>query len=98
MFQQKRELQRTVKKIKDILARKSGEADEVEELIMVDMIQRLGLEHYFCKYIHAILERHYLKCCALEEGGGDDLHKVALRFRLLRQEGYNVSAGEFILS
>uniref|UniRef100_A0A7C9CM66 S-linalool synthase n=1 Tax=Opuntia streptacantha TaxID=393608 RepID=A0A7C9CM66_OPUST len=94
-YTQKRELQHTVKKIKDILARKSREADEVEELIMVDMIQRLGLEHYFCKDIQAILERHYLKCCALEEGGGDDLHKVALRFRLLRQEGYNVSADSF---
>uniref|UniRef100_A0A803NE37 Terpene synthase N-terminal domain-containing protein n=1 Tax=Chenopodium quinoa TaxID=63459 RepID=A0A803NE37_CHEQI len=69
-----------------------GKVDHVEELVMIDAIQRLGLECYFGDDIDRILR----KCSETDsEGGGDDLHGVALRFRLLRQGGYNLQADIF---
>uniref|UniRef100_A0A803NDI8 Uncharacterized protein n=1 Tax=Chenopodium quinoa TaxID=63459 RepID=A0A803NDI8_CHEQI len=88
---QEYQLQHTVKKIKKILRSKLSSYSQVEELIMIDAIQRLGLEHYFHDDIHDVLERHHVHCITMVEDGSN-LHDVALRFRLLRQAGYNVSA------
>jgi len=95
-FQQQHELQHAVKKIRTILANKSGKDDDgLEELIMIDTIKRLGLDHYFQEEIRAILAKHNSEWRTLDkEGGGRDLYEVALRFRLLRQEGYHVTSGE----
>ena len=76
------------------MASKSSGHDQLEELIIIDTIQRLGLEHYFRNEISAALQRHYTKVCTLEEDGGADLHEIALCFRLLRQEGYKITTGE----
>lgn len=84
------ELEHAVKKVREII--RSSKNDRLEELIMIDSIQRLGLEHYFKDEIHAVLQRHYERFCKLEESSDDDLHEVALRFRLLRQQGYHVTA------
>ncbi|XP_021719459.1 (3S,6E)-nerolidol synthase 1-like [Chenopodium quinoa] len=62
---------------------------------MIDAVQRLGLEYYFHDNIHDVLERHHVQCSTMVEDGSN-LHDVALRFRLLRQAGYNVSAGKQI--
>jgi len=94
-FQQQYELQHAVKKIRTILANKSGKDDGLEKLIMIDTIKRLALDHYFQEEIAAILAAHNSEWCTLDEEGGGDLHEVALRFRLLRQEGYHVTCGEF---
>ncbi|GAB4831046.1 (3S,6E)-nerolidol synthase 1 [Ancistrocladus abbreviatus] len=64
----------------------------LEELTMIDAIQRLGVDYYFREEIKEVLDRQYVAnyddhCC--------DLHEVAVRFRLLRQEGYNVPADVF---
>lgn len=67
---------------------KEGDEYQIEELVMIDAIQRLGLEYYFQEDINAALR----KWSKVEEGG-HNLHDVALRFRLLRQAGYNVQAG-----
>lgn len=88
------QLEDAVKKIKKIMASKTSEDDQLEALIMIDTIQRLGLEYYFHEEIHAALERQYANYSTLV-GHGDDLHEVALRFRLLRQEGYDVIADVF---
>ncbi|XP_021850089.1 (3S,6E)-nerolidol synthase 1 isoform X2 [Spinacia oleracea] len=83
-----------VKKIKKTMTSKSTRYGQVEELIMIDAIQRLGLEYYFHDEIQDVLERHHVQCITIGEYGSN-LHDVALRFRLLRQAGYNVSADIF---
>jgi len=64
-------------------------------LHLIDQIQRLGIDHHFEHDIDEHLEeihKHYFR---LDHGDfkGDDLHMVALIFRLLRQQGYDVSSG-----
>lgn len=70
----------------------------LEELVMVDTIQRLGIDHLFQEEITAVLHKHYLGCFSQSNGVdccSNDLHEVSLRFRLLRQEGYHISAHTF---
>jgi hypothetical protein len=68
--------------------------DPVEGLNMIDAIQRLGIDHYFQEEIGAILHRQYVE--SISHGDfGQDLHEVALSFRLLRQQGYFVPAGGY---
>ncbi|GLT59065.1 hypothetical protein SLA2020_319070 [Shorea laevis] len=71
-----------------------GETSSCESLTMIDAVQRLGIDHYFQDEIEQVLQKHYL---IHGNGGylGLNLHEVALRFRLLRQQGYYVSAGLF---
>lgn len=60
---------------------------------MIDTVQRLGIDYYFQDEIEQILQRQYI---IFFTHGGDrhnDLQEVALRFRLLRQQGYHVSPG-----
>lgn len=73
--------------------------NSVESLKVVDCILRLGIEYHFEEEIEAILQRQYkmlidsdYQCC-----DDEDLNLVALRFRLLRQQGYHVSSGNFQL-
>ena len=68
---------------------------QLDELIMIDAIQRLGLEYYFQEDIHRVLEKHHRKVTTMGEDGGN-LHYVALRFGLLRHAGYNVSEGKTV--
>ncbi|KAK3431526.1 hypothetical protein EUGRSUZ_E03572 [Eucalyptus grandis] len=66
--------------------------EPVESLIIVDMIQRLGVESLFREQIKAILTWQYTHFSSLNHGK-DDVYEIALRFRLLRQEGYRLPAG-----
>ncbi|GAV89482.1 Terpene_synth domain-containing protein/Terpene_synth_C domain-containing protein, partial [Cephalotus follicularis] len=68
--------------------------DHFEGLTMIDAVQRLGIDHYFQEEIEEILKRQYM---TTNTNGGhtNDLYEVALRFRLLRQEGYRVSPNVF---
>ncbi|CAA0825142.1 S-(+)-linalool synthase- chloroplastic [Striga hermonthica] len=68
-----------------------------ESLILVDAIQRLGISRHYKEEIHAIIEQHHL----MKTHGRRGTHKfeycrslrnVSLSFRLLRQQGYHVSA------
>ncbi|XP_022140146.1 (3S,6E)-nerolidol synthase 1-like [Momordica charantia] len=68
-----------------------GEDPSLETLDLVDAAQRLGVDYRFQTEIDLILESHY----AIANSPGDDLHQVALRFRLLRQRGYFVSSDVF---
>ncbi|GLT70748.1 hypothetical protein SLA2020_428080 [Shorea laevis] len=74
--------------------RKIGEDDPFESLYMIDAVQRLGVDNYFQEEIEAILDGHYVKYVAHVDCG-HELHEVALRFRLLRQQGYYVPADVF---
>ena len=75
------------------MLREVGE-NQSEGLVLIDALQRLGIDYHFPGEIEAFLDRQYMKysatCDYLE---CDDLYEVSTRFRLLRQEGYNVPAG-----
>ncbi|KAK3431796.1 hypothetical protein EUGRSUZ_E03606 [Eucalyptus grandis] len=58
------------------------------------MIQRLGVKSLFREQIKAILRWQYTHFSSLNHGK-DDVYEIALRFRLLRQEGYHVPADVF---
>nr|GMD52679.1 (-)-germacrene D synthase-like isoform X2 [Ipomoea batatas] len=60
---------------------------------LINKIQRLGLSYQFEKEIETSLE-HIFKAYD-EFNDENDLFIVSLRFRLLRQEGYHVSANVF---
>ncbi|XP_039169735.1 (3S,6E)-nerolidol synthase 1 [Eucalyptus grandis] len=68
--------------------------EPIESLIIVDMIQRLGVKSQFREQIKAILMWQYTHFSSLNHGK-DDVYEIALRFRLLRQEGYRVPADVF---
>nr|GFC32678.1 (E)-beta-ocimene synthase, chloroplastic-like [Tanacetum cinerariifolium] len=66
-------------------------------LELIDSIERLGLSYRFQKFISQALE----KIASINENNVEDeetkeLHAVSLKFRLLRQHGYNVSEGASI--
>ncbi|XP_058072945.1 sesquiterpene synthase TPS2-like isoform X2 [Magnolia sinica] len=69
-------------------------SDSLQELNLINEIQRLGVAYHFEKEIKDALSRMH---DAHINGNdiSDDLHAVALWFRLLRQQGYNVSSNVF---
>lgn len=76
---------------------KLGE-EAVEGLNMIDSVQRLGIDHHFQEEIDQILQKQHLIITSGSAHGADhhrDLHEVAVRFRLLRQQGYFVPDGRY---
>lgn len=62
-------------------------------LVLVDTLQRMGIEHHFQQEIQSILQKEYEQnTCFLKY---QNHHDFSLCFRLLRQEGYHVSAGNW---
>ncbi|CAL5356703.1 unnamed protein product [Camellia sinensis] len=75
-----------------IILEKVADEDPLDALEMVDDLQRLGVFYHFKDEIERALERIYNmndKC------NNEDLHATALKFRLLRQHGYNVPQDVF---
>ncbi|KAL6649982.1 hypothetical protein ACP70R_014206 [Stipagrostis hirtigluma subsp. patula] len=60
---------------------------------LVDALERLGIDIHFHEEIDAALSRVHSQ--ELELGRSEELHIVALRFRLLRQHGFWVSPDVF---
>ncbi|KAL6616441.1 hypothetical protein ACP70R_038711 [Stipagrostis hirtigluma subsp. patula] len=72
----------------------AGKAMSVADVVMlVDALERLGIDSHFRKEIDTALCRVHSE--ELEPDNSDDLHIVALRFCLLRQHGFRVSADVF---
>ncbi|XP_020555101.1 bicyclogermacrene synthase-like [Sesamum indicum] len=89
---EEKELQRQKELVKRVLVRVPHHSSHKLELI--DSIQRLGVSYHFEEEIGKSLQyMHdtYLECCNKD----NDLRTVALRFRLLRQQGYRVSCDMF---
>ncbi|PRQ22026.1 putative lyase [Rosa chinensis] len=63
-----------------------------QQLDLVDDIQRLGVSYHFENEIEEILKQIHHN---YSYGSEDDLYTTALCFRLLRQQGYNVSCDMF---
>ncbi|RVW86364.1 (3S,6E)-nerolidol synthase 1, chloroplastic [Vitis vinifera] len=78
-----------LKEVKHVFS-KLGE-DAMESMMMIDAIQRLGIDHHFEEEIEAVLQKQYMKS-SIHGDCDEDLYEVALRFRLLRQEGYTCPA------
>lgn len=66
-----------------------------QKLDLIDQIQRLGVSHHFENEIEEVLQQIHKNSYDDPQGGDDDLYTAALYFRLLRQQGYNVSCGKF---
>ncbi|KAF8408838.1 hypothetical protein HHK36_004907 [Tetracentron sinense] len=64
-----------------------------KEINLIDMLQRLGIAYHFEKEIGEALQRIYDS--PISANDDDNFYAVALRFRLLRQQGYNISADVF---
>ena len=68
--------------------------EDVEPIVlleMVDKVERLGLGYYFKQEI----TRSINKLISSNASYGENLHAVALSFRLLRQHGHEVSQGTY---
>ncbi|KAF8043189.1 hypothetical protein BT93_A1510 [Corymbia citriodora subsp. variegata] len=83
-------VQRMKEEVKDTLAR---ENHLLAKLKLIDAIQRLGLQYHFENDIKRALQ-------VIHDDSNDacfanDLHSTALRFRLLRQHGYDISQDVF---
>ncbi|KAI4347816.1 hypothetical protein L6164_008597 [Bauhinia variegata] len=66
------------------------------KLNFINSVQRLGVAYHFESEIDEALQQIYNSCT----GNNiithcDDLHSIALLFRLLRQQGYHISPGVF---
>nr|CAB3492564.1 unnamed protein product [Digitaria exilis] len=64
-----------------------------DAVTLVDTLEHLGMGLRFREEIDLLLGRVYRADEDLEFSTSNDLHIVALRFRLLRQHGFFVSAG-----
>lgn len=61
----------------------------LEQLELIDDLQRLGLGYHFEHEIRSILK----KISEEQKLEREDLHATALEFRLLRQHGFDISEG-----
>ncbi|KAL0323919.1 UNVERIFIED_CONTAM: Viridiflorene synthase [Sesamum calycinum] len=70
----------------------SNNNNMAEKLNLIDSIERLGVSYHFEREIEEQILNSYNACSRFES---DDLHTVALYFRLLRQHGHHISSGIF---
>ncbi|KAK4386056.1 Tricyclene synthase 0e23, chloroplastic [Sesamum angolense] len=97
-----RDYKQKVEEVRQVLL-ESKDKDEInngigtESLVFVDDIQRVGFDHYFEEEIEIILRQQYYYSyhCRSAKRTTACLHDVSLFFRLLRQQGYYVSADVF---
>ncbi|KAK5786699.1 hypothetical protein PVK06_041342 [Gossypium arboreum] len=66
-----------------------------QKLHIIDAVQRLGVAYHFEKEIEEASEIIYHHHCNHSEIDGDDLYTTAVRFRLLREHGFDVHCETF---
>ncbi|CAO1940335.1 unnamed protein product [Urochloa humidicola] len=73
---------------------KAGKAMSMADMLkLVDILERLGIDNYFFQEIDEVLYRVHEEVEVI--GNSNDLHVVALMFRLLRQHGFWISTDVF---
>lgn len=65
------------------------------KVYLIDAIQRLGVSYHFEHEIDQVLQHIHNDYVENGMALNGDLYAVALLFRLLRQQGYRISAGLF---
>lgn len=65
--------------------------DSNQKLPFIDAVQRLGVSYHFEKEIEDELENIYRD--TNNNDAENDLYTTALRFRLLREHGFDISCG-----
>ncbi|KAK4423940.1 Tricyclene synthase 0e23, chloroplastic [Sesamum alatum] len=88
-----REYEEKKKEVGQLLLQSNDEENPMDSLMFVDATQRVGVDHHFEEEIDMILRRQYN--CSAKSVCFHGLHDVSLFFRLLRQQGYHVSADVF---
>ncbi|KAG8368252.1 hypothetical protein BUALT_Bualt15G0026000 [Buddleja alternifolia] len=87
------ELQKWKEEVRKLLV--TTPDNSIHKIELIDAIQRLGVAYHFEDEIEislkSIYDTNYSECNGKED---NDLHMVALRFRLLRQQGYNLSSAD----
>jgi hypothetical protein len=66
--------------------------NEVDELEFIDVLQRLGVAYHFTNEIRNILDNIYKTQSSKLKY---NLYATSLKFRLLRQHGYDISPGYY---
>ncbi|KAI6680423.1 hypothetical protein NL676_034304 [Syzygium grande] len=66
-----------------------------QKLNLIDQLQRLGIAYHFEIEIDQQLEQIHKSYFEFHGGDDNNLHTVALLFRLLRQQGYTISSEIF---
>ena len=67
--------------------------DPLEQLELIDTLQRLALSHHFEGEMKRILDDLYNNDQSGDTWRKENLYATTLKFRLLRQHGYNISQG-----
>ena len=70
------------------------EENPLEGLVMIDALQRLGIDYHFQGEIGAFLQKQQIISISPDGSPEHDLYEVSTLFRFLRQEGHNVTAGK----
>lgn len=67
--------------------------NSLEQLELIDILQRLGIYYHFEEEIDRVLKQIYVNYNKRDHHNEDYLYATALKFRLLRQQGYHVPQG-----
>ncbi|EEF38721.1 (+)-delta-cadinene synthase isozyme A, putative [Ricinus communis] len=88
------DMEQQVERLKEEVKKMIASADEPSQILnLIDLLQRLGVSYHFEKEIEEALQQ--VLNMNSDSDKDDDLHSVALRFRLLREQGLNVSCDVF---
>ncbi|CAA2990414.1 (-)-germacrene D synthase [Olea europaea subsp. europaea] len=90
---EEQERQRLKEEVKKLLA--AAPDDSLYKLDLINAIQHLGVGYHFEKEIEKSLKHIYETYHESHNKQNNDVHTVALRFRLLRQQGYYVPCDVF---
>jgi len=71
--------------------------NSTQKFVLIDTIQRLGVAYHFHNEIETSIQNIF-DSQLQSENNNDNLYVVALRFRLLRQQGHYISSGKHALS
>lgn len=69
-----------------------------QKLVLIDTIQRLGVAYHFHDEIKTSIQNIFDESMFQQNHNKQNLYVVALRFRLVRQQGHYISAGTYFFS
>nr|ABF96088.1 Terpene synthase, N-terminal domain containing protein [Oryza sativa Japonica Group] len=80
--------------VRSKLLKAKSSSSAADMVMLVDTLERLGIDNHFRHEIAAMLHRVHREQqgCTAGSDDDDDLHITSLQFRLLRKHGFRVSA------